>query len=206
MLHDAWLDAWLPDLKAAAGTTGRVLELGCGHGDDTATLAAADLAVTAIDRSAVAVGGARLRAPSASLHVGDLRAPWPREDEPIGAVVASLSLHYFPWAETEALVRRIHRVLVPGGLLLCRLNSTDDVNFGATGHAEVEPHLHLVDGRPKRFFDRADVERLFRPGWHALGVRARRTGKYGRTKALWEVVLRKDGATAGGSDPPMRTP
>src|SRR5882672_4104809 len=55
MLRDNWLDRWLPVAVARAGGA-PVLEVGCGHGDDTAALAAAGLRVVAFDLSAAAVG------------------------------------------------------------------------------------------------------------------------------------------------------
>ena len=37
MLNDPWLKRWRPLIRERAGA-GPVLEIGCGHGDDTATL------------------------------------------------------------------------------------------------------------------------------------------------------------------------
>jgi hypothetical protein len=106
-------------------------------------------------------------------------------------VVASLSLHYFPWPETEALVERIRQLLVPSGILLCRLNSTNDHHFGASGHPRIDDDYYLVDGAPKRFFDRAAVDRLFSPGWRMLSVEERTIDRYDLPKSAWEVVLEK---------------
>ena len=79
--------------------------------------------------------------------------------------------------------------LRPGGVLLCRLNSTNDHEFGASGHAEIEPHYYMVDGEPKRFFDRAAVERLFASGWRILGLEEHIIHRYDRPKSAWEAVL-----------------
>lgn len=185
---DRWLERWLPLVRERAAGA-RVLEIGCGHGDDTAVLAGAGLAVTAFDLSPVAVAATRLRVPAAAVARRDLREPLPLPPGAAGVVVASLSLHYFPWAETEAIVARVREALRPGGLLLCRLNSSEDRHFGASGHREIEPGLYDVDGTPKRFFDRDSVERLFASGWHRRSLEHRTTRKYARTKALWEAVL-----------------
>ena len=194
MPHDDWLDPWLPELKArTAGAP--VLEIGCGSGDDTATLAAAGLAVVAFDLSPQAVAATRARVPQAVVACQDVRDPFPPLPAPdgrAGAVVASLSLHYFAWDATLALASRIHAVLRPGGLLLCRLNSTEDTHFGATGHPRIDEHFHLVHGEPKRFFDAADIDRLFAHGWQRLSTRHAVTGKYGLPKSLWEVALLRD--------------
>jgi SAM-dependent methyltransferase len=193
MPTDDWLDPWLPELAArAAGLP--VLEIGCGSGDDTATLTAAGLTVIAFDLSPEAVAAARARVPQATIGCQDVRDPFPLGPGAAGAVVASLSLHYFAWDETMALAERIHAVLRPGGLLLCRLNSTEDTHFGARGHPPIEDNYYDVNGEPKRFFDGAAIDRLFATGWQRLSTRHAVTGKYGLPKSLWEVVLlRVDG-------------
>jgi SAM-dependent methyltransferase len=191
LLHDPWLERWLPLVRERAAER-PVLEIGCGHGDDTATLVRAGLSVIAFDLSAAAVGVARARVPAATIECRDIRSPFPTAAHDLGAVVASLSLHYFPWAETVAIVQRVRERLRPGGVLLCRLNSTEDRHFGATGHAEIEPGLFDVNGEPKRFFDEAAVAALFADGWHRLSLQHFVTRKYVRSKALWEAVLERD--------------
>ena len=188
MLSDRWLQRWLP-LAVTHAREGPVLEIGCGHGDDTAVLASAGLKVMAFDLSRAAVAVARARVPSAGIDRRDIRDPFPIETQGAGVVVASLSLHYFGWEETVSIVQRIHETLRPGGLLLCRLNSTEDHHFGASGHQQIEANFFLVDGEPKRFFDEAAVQLLFATGWNCLSREHFVTRKYIRSKALWEVVL-----------------
>ncbi len=171
--------------ERAAGAP--ILELGCGSGQDTATLSAAGHRVVGIDLSPERIAKARQRVPSADFHCQDLRAPFPLAEA--GAVVASLSLHYFAWDETVALAARVREVLRPGGLLLCRLNSTNDIHYGATGHPEIAPHFYDVEGERKRFFDRADVERLFGAGWRFLALEETVVRRYEHPKSCWEAVL-----------------
>ena len=190
MIRDPWLDRWLPLIRERAAAT-PVLEIGCGHGDDTVVLSRAGLKVYAFDLSRIAVAIARLRAPSAIVERKDIRDPLPEPARALGAIVASLSLHYFPWKETEALVQRIRAALRPGGLLLCRLNSTQDHHFGASGHPELEPNFFLVKGAPKRFFDQRAIASVFARGWNTLSLEHFTTPKYIRPKALWEVVLER---------------
>ena len=186
--RDPWLARWL-DLIAERAAGLPLLELGCGGGRDTEVLVAAGHHVVAIDLSPRAIANAQARVPMAEFHCQDIRAPWPLAEA--GVVVASLSLHYFPWRETEMLVERIAGVLRPHGLLLCRLNSTNDHNFGASDHPRIDDNYYLVDGAPKRFFDRAVVARLFASGWRALGEEERVIDRYDLPKAVWEVVLEK---------------
>ncbi len=192
MLSDPWLNRWLPLVRERARSD-PVLEIGCGHGEDTVTLADAGLRVYAFDLSRVAVGIAKVRVPSAVVECRDTRDPLPDQTRNLGVIVASLSLHYFTWSETRTIVERIRSTLRPGGILLCRLNSTQDHNFGASGHPALEPNFFLVQDEPKRFFDETSIESLFSEGWNKLSLEHFVTSKYIKPKALWEVVLeRKD--------------
>lgn len=111
----------------------------------------------------------------------------------LGVIVASPSLRYFDGSATGAMIQRIRSMLRPSGILLCRLNSVQDHNFGASGHPELEPNFFLVKGEPKRFFDEPSIKSLFFEGWNILSLEHFVSEKYAKPKALWEVVLeRKD--------------
>lgn len=146
--------------------------------------------VVGIDLSAESIEYARQRVPSATFYCQDIRAPFPTQGE-LGVVLASLCLHYFAWNETVALSESIRRQLRIGGVLLCRLNSTKDVNYGACGHSRVSDNYYLVDGQPKRFFDRQSVEALFASGWRTLGMQEYSVLRYEHPKVVWEVVLER---------------
>jgi SAM-dependent methyltransferase len=185
---DRWLDRWL-ELIASRAAGLPILELGCGGGRDSAVLVAAGHRVVGIDLSSVAVARARERAPSAEFHCRNIHAPWPVDRA--GVILASLSLHYFPWDETVALVERIRLTLATEGVLLCRLNSTNDHYFGASGHSAIDENFYLVNGAPKRFFDRAAVDRLFAHGWRMLHKQEGAIARYDHPKSVWEVILER---------------
>ena len=187
---DPWLERWLPLIRERAGEN-PVFEIGCGHGDDTVFLVRSGLQVVAFDLSRAAVAIARVRAPAATIRRGDVREPFPSAVQGVGVVLASLSLHYFSWKDTLAIVNRVRLLLRPGGVLLCRLNSTEDHHFGARGHAEIEPNYFLVDNQPKRFFDREMVCTLFKDGWKQLSLDHFVTRKYVKPKALWELTVER---------------
>jgi SAM-dependent methyltransferase len=185
---DPWLDRWLSLIgERTAGLP--ILELGCGGGRDTEFLAAAGHRVVGVDLSRAAIAKARERVPSADFLCQDVRAAFPVERA--GVVLASLSLHYFPWDETVALVERIHRTLEPNGLLLCRLNSTNDHHYGASGHPAIDSNYYLVDGEPKRFFDRDALDRLFGTGWQAISTKEGVIARYDHPKSVWEVICER---------------
>ena len=190
MSADPWLHRWAP-LIADRARTAPVLELGCGRGVDTAKLASDGRRVVAIDRSARVLAEARARAPTAEFYCQDIREPFPIPNGSVGVVVASLSLHYFAWVETVDLAERIRSVLWRGGILLCRLNSTKDDHFGACGHPRIAEKYYSVDGKPKRFFDRASIHELFNERWRTLAAEELVIDKYEQPKVVWEVVLER---------------
>ena len=77
-------------------------------------------------------------------------------------------------------------------MLLCRLNSTNDHNYGAVGYPRIEHNYYLVQGEPKRFFDQTSIEAVFAAGWRMLSVAERVIERYAHPKAVWEVVLERD--------------
>ena len=123
----------------------------------------------------------------------DMRDTFSDQARNLGVIVASPSLRYFDGSATGAMIQRIRSMLRPSGILLCRLNSVQDHNFGASGHPELEPNFFLVKGEPKRFFDEPSIKSLFFEGWNILSLEHFVSEKYAKPKALWEVVLeRKD--------------
>ena len=188
--EDAWLERWR-DLLLRSNRGAPVLDLGCGAGEDALLLSRWGFRVVAADSSEKALELASRRAPEAETRHVDITEGLPFPDAHFGAIVASLCLHYLPWSETVEVLEDVGRCLVPGGHLLARLNSTNDPHYAAALREEIEPNFYLVDGSPKRLFDRDDVVALFRPGWKMVDAVERTTSRYGGEKTLWEIVARK---------------
>ncbi len=186
---DPWLERWLPLIVERAAST-PVLELGCGGGRDSAILAGAGLKVTGIDRSPQALAEARARVPGGTFYEGDIRDGFP-DTAGFGAILASLVLHYFAWDTTAQLAQRLFYSLRRGGVLLVRVNSTEDHHHGASGHPEIAANYYLVDGKPKRFFDREGVLRLFEGAWNFLHLEQHVIQRYEHPKVIWEAVLER---------------
>src|SRR5687767_5499228 len=91
---DPWLDRWLPLIRERADGSS-VLELGCGRGADTSTLVLACHRTVAVEVSLRSIAEAQSRVPDGEFHCQDIRAPFPVGLASVGAIVASLSLHYF---------------------------------------------------------------------------------------------------------------
>lgn len=184
----SWLTPFLELLRACDGP---ILELGCGRGADTAALSIVARRLLAADFSPAAVVATRRLVPLASVLVCDLRQPLPFASRSLAGIVAGLSLHYFSAAAPHAILREISRCLGPHGLFVARVNSTNDVNYGARGYPEIEPHFYSVNGVTKRFFDRIDIHHFFA---HYLDIQHLSDGPAGLApeKWVWTIVARNN--------------
>ncbi len=191
---DDWLDAYAGALSAARDLF--VIDLGCGSGNDTKYLLERGYRVTACDYSGEAIERVRRLFPQAETRLFDMRDGLPFPDASTRAIVADLSLHYFPWETTRRIAAEIARILPAGGLFLCRLNSVRDVNHGAGEGEEIERHYYRTAAGPKRFFDEDDVDSLFTEGWLWIAKAEKRLSRYEKEKSLWELALRRTAAGA----------
>lgn len=188
-----WIERLLLDPAAGAAIGGDVLELGCGLGWDTRWLAQAGCQVTALDGSAVALDRLAAALPGPTYRQHRLPAPLPFAAAAFDAAVAGLSLHYFLWRDTQAIVQEVHRVLRPGGLFVVAVNAVGDVEFGYGRGVEVEPGLYALRGRLKRFFAEADCRRLLATGWDLLALLPLEEQRFGRLKRMWVAAARRAG-------------
>jgi SAM-dependent methyltransferase len=193
-----WIEQVLPDTSARAALAGRVLELGCGLGYDTRWLVQAGGQVTALDGSAVALDRLAAALPGPEYVHHRLPALLPFPDVLFDAVVAGLSMHYFPWDDTLAIMQEVHRVLRPGGLLVLAVNASGDAEFGYSRGVEVEPGLFTFDGRRKRFFTEADCRRLLATGWDLLALLPLEEQRYGRLKRMWVAAAQAKTSEVAG--------
>jgi SAM-dependent methyltransferase len=186
MQNDPWLDKWLTLLREKAAG-GYVLELGCGWGQDTTDLLTTGCPVIATDISAENLTKCARSAPGAKLLQMDNGRPFPFADHSLAVIVASLSLHYFSWNVTLKITSELKRCIRDSGLLLVRLNSTNDHHFGADSNVEIEPNFYQVGDRTKRFFDEASVRR-FLQGWEIQFLEENVIHRYQKPKWVWEAM------------------
>ena len=193
-----WIEQVLVNPKARAALAGRVLELGCGLGYDTRWLVQAGGQITALDGSAVALERLAAALPGPEYVHHHLPAPLPFPDASFDAVAAGLSLHYFPWDDTLAIINEVHRVLRPGGLLVFAVNASNDVEFGYGRGVEVEPGLFAFDGRRKRFFSESHCRRLLATGWDLLALLPLEEQRFGRLKRMWVAAAQAKTSEVAG--------
>ncbi len=181
-----WLNKWRALISEKT-----ILELGCGDGVDTQVLLESASSVIACDLNSADVERNRMAISGAQFLELNHAQPLPFENGRFDVVLASLSLHYFTWEKTQDIVAEISRVLVPEGVLICRLNSTQDVNYGASGYPEVERGLYEFEGQTKRFFRRQDVLELFGKYWSFSDLRHDVIDRYELPKSVWSCRVQK---------------
>lgn len=144
--------------------TGRVLDLGCGTGENALFLAAEGFDVLGVDASSIAVekasGKAKDRRSSARFAVRDA-LDLSGLSESFDTVIDSGLLHLFSEQDRPLVVGNVRAVLVPGGRyhVLCfskkkrppapRLSRADIVNSFAQGwlvDSITEARYHVLDG------------------------------------------------------------
>lgn len=178
-----WLEQWTSILRGR-----RVLELGCGNGTDTKMLAMSVGNLVACDLEVESLSTAHPIGSHVQYMAVDHSKSLPFSDGEFDIVVASLTLHYFKWEKTKSIVDEISRVLNSRGQLICRLNSRQDMNYGATGHLELEPGLYDVNGVSKRFFCESDIKQLFCRHWQLQALQHKTIDRYLKPKNIWEFI------------------
>ena len=120
---------------------------------------------------------------------------FPIDDETYSLVIADLSLQYFNNKDTIHIMNEIKRILKTDGILLARVASVNDFNFGAGVGEELEKNFYFEGDYTKRFFDLEDVNRYF----GIIGtVEAEETSmtrdeeEYLKPKALYKVKVKKN--------------
>lgn len=105
---------------------GRVLDIGCGRGDNAIMLAMNGCDVTGIDLSEIAIYDARAKAAERHVNVnfvvGDvLRMDQLFKESKFDVVIDSFLFHTFTDEERPIFARQVYRVLKPGGkyFMLC---------------------------------------------------------------------------------------
>ena len=188
IIYDDWLDMFSKEIQECKTP---IIDLGCGRGNDTLYLIQNGKEVIPCDYSKNAIQNIKKNFPQVKrVECFDMTKGLPFEDNFTDIIICDLSLHYFTKEITLQILNEIRRVLKPNGMLFCRVNSINDVNFGAGQGEEIEPHLYLTqDGIYKRFFDMNDIEKIF-AGWNKISINEEKLNRYSAEKIIWKCVLK----------------
>lgn len=151
------------ELVEAGAFTGRVLDVGCGCGENALLIAASGLSVTGIDRDAEALRRAVEQARRRSLHDRTRFIPFDlrqladlAQHETFDTVLDSLVFHAFEGEARREYVAALRCVLPPGGRL----------------HVLCYSDWHVGPPDPPHKVSLADIDEAFADGWTVVEVRA----------------------------------
>ena len=157
--YDDWLEKYTHEIENCKT---KVLDLGCGVGNDTEFLIKHDKAVISVDISQTALDRLKEQIQTAETLCLDISQPLPFEDNSFDLIIANLSLHYFDYETTIKILNEIRRILTSGGKLIARLNSKNDAKHGYGTGIKIEEDYFMQGECPKRFFDTKSASTLFR--------------------------------------------
>ena len=186
---DDWMDMFSKEIDCCNTP---IIDLGCGGGNNTLYLIDKGKQVIPCDFTDKAIKQVKLNFPEIMrTEQFDMLDGLPFLDEFTDIVVADLCLHYFTEEGTLSILNEINRILRPGGLLLVRVNSLNDMNHGAGKGYQKERHLYLThDNRYKRFFDEQDIAFFFH-GWDKVFVNEEKMMRYEKEKIIWRIAVSK---------------
>ena len=188
------VDDWLEKFDdIIMGTQKPILDLGCGGGNDTLYLISKGKQVISCDQSPSAINNIRKNFPEVyDAKCFNMLDGLPFEDEAFDVVIADLCLHYFLKTDTEKILNDIRRILTPGGHLILRVNSINDVLHGAGQGPEIEHHVFEMEGKTiKRFFNEEDIRSFFKD-FTIEYLREEIMTRYKLEKRLYRVCVKKE--------------
>lgn len=105
----------------------RVLDLGCGTGHLSETIAERGASVVGLDASAEMIERARETYPDRRFVRADARSFDGEFDEPFDAVFSNAALHWIPESNHDAVLASVREALRPGGRFVAELGGTGNV-------------------------------------------------------------------------------
>lgn len=157
--YDLWLDEYKNILED--NKKNEILDLGCGIGADTLYLIERGYNVLSCDFSNEALKSIQKNIPNSKTLYLDMMKRLPIKDNTYSLIIADLSLHYFDNETTIHIMSEIKRILKNNGILLSRVASVNDFNFGAGIGEQLEKNYYFEGDYTKRFFDTEDVIKYF---------------------------------------------
>ncbi len=185
---DDWLDQYQDII---INTNTKIVDLGCGLGNNSLYLKRLNKEVIGVDFSKEALEFIKNNIKDVETLEVDISNPLPFNDNQFDLVIADLSLHYFDNKTTIKIMKEIKRILKDNGVLLARVNSINDFNYGSNKGIKLENNYYFVNGYNKRFFDLNDV-------FYYFGIigkvesKEKTMNRYSKIKKVYEIKVIKD--------------
>ncbi len=183
--YDNWLGNYLTIIL---NSKKKVMDLGCGTGNNSLYLLEKGKNVIACDFSSEALKIVEEKLKKVKTVNFDINNKFPFKNNSFDLIIADLCLHYFSEEDTKKILLEINRVLSKGGYLLLRVNSIND--FNSIQGIEIDKHYYIVDGIKKRFFNKDDLIFFFKD-WKIIDMVEENMTRYSKDKIVWRMALKK---------------
>jgi len=170
----------------------KVLELGCGVGNDSIAFAEAEHKILATDLSEVAVLQNSQRfneVPNLKFKTLDINQPFQMEENSYDVVYARLSLHYFKDSVTRRIFNDIYNVLKPGGILCFMCKSTNDALYGKGD--KIEDDMFENEGHVRHFFSKDYAKKCLENTFKIIEIEEKTELLYGKSSSFIEAIAQK---------------
>lgn len=169
----------------------KILELGCGAGNDSNYFATLGHHVLATDFSDVAVEKNRefYNNDNLTFEVLDISKPLPFKNNSYDLVYARLSLHYFNDKKTREIFDEIRHIVKTGGILGFICKSTDDPLYGQG--KMIEEDMYEREGHVRHFFGKPYTEKLLKDRFEIVKLEEGVEEFYADISAFIKVIARK---------------
>lgn len=191
-VYDLWLDEYKNILDE--NKDNEILDLGCGIGADTLYLLERGYNVLSCDFSVEALKSIENNIPNSKTLYLDMMKKFSIADKKYSLIIADLSLHYFNNETTIHIMKEIKRILKDGGVLLARVASVNDFNFGAGQGEKQENNCYFEGAYTKSFFDLEDVNKYFSIIGDVEAKESQMTRdeeEYSKSKVLYTIKVEK---------------
>lgn len=136
---------------------GKILDVGCGQGQDSRFFAEHGYDVVGIDFSDEGIRIAKEKNASSNLHfsVQDISEKLPFENNSFDIVYSHLAIHYFSESKTKEIFSELSRILKTNGIIAIFVNSINDPEYG-TG-IKIEDDYFKIGKVQKRYFSKESI-------------------------------------------------
>ena len=195
--YNSTYDNWLNKYVHLFNKNSRVVELGCGRAYCSKYLLDNGFKnIIACDISKEVLKMVNSSIPELKTLLFDMSNGLPFSDNSKDVIIADLSLHYFDLNTTNFIFDEIYRVLTTDGLLIARVNATNDKLHIPDNSKEIEKNYYYDGDIYKRFFEYNDFNTLFN-GFDVCNLTQENMDRYEKPKMLWEFCIKKSKVKRG---------
>lgn len=180
------------EVQSILPTKSKILELGCGVGNDSYFFAQKGHTVFATDYSEIAIekNKSNFHQENLEFEVLDMSKSIPFPENSFDVIYARLSLHYFTDEITGNILKELHRILKPYGFLCFLCKSTKDSLY--VKGDKIEKDMFEYKGHIRHFFSEEYVRDCLGGNFRMEQMTSGNEKFYNRLSAYIKVIARNN--------------